>query len=419
MNCSRGQVGALAAISLFATAGVGLANAGAARTAIGTIGKLLTNCNSPKYCEEWKNAGTGAGAIGRSRGPGLYGVTDATNAVDGAGVRGIANAGGRGVEGDSQTSEGVLGIAQSYYGVRGETFNTKSNLTDAGVEGLDGNTNLTSTNAGVIGMTANSGVGVLGNSQTTSAQTAAAGVQGLSHVTNPPSGAASNAALSGISLGGEGLYAFSQTGGGAFFESAAPSIATLDIHADASNGFPLVSRNEVTGDHVDFDSQGDVLASGVFQGGGSEISHRTTDGHRVLTYGAEAPEVTLEDAGTGQLTGGQGFVAIESRFASTIDARAYHVFLTPLGDAALYVAGKGAAGFTVRQIGGGHASLAFDYRIVARPADSHASRLPAATNKLAGLTVRPSSAREAMAALHRADLMESAPSEARRGSTGR
>jgi len=55
-------------------------------------------------------------------------------------------------------------------------------------------------------------------------------------------------------------------------------------------------------------------------------------------------------------------------FASTINTgEPYHVFLTPNGDSkGLYVAGKTATGFEVRERGGGTSNIAFDYRIVAK-----------------------------------------------------
>jgi hypothetical protein len=45
------------------------------------------------------------------------------------------------------------------------------------------------------------------------------------------------------------------------------------------------------------------------------------------------------------MVGGVANVGIERAFGSTIDRNAYHVFLTPDGDASLYVAQKTPAGF--------------------------------------------------------------------------
>ena len=55
----------------------------------------------------------------------------------------------------------------------------------------------------------------------------------------------------------------------------------------------------------------------------------------------------------------------------------YLVFVTPEGPSAgLYVSGKDAAGFTVRENAGGHSSIVFDYRIVAVAGDTTDRRLP-------------------------------------------
>jgi hypothetical protein len=70
-------------------------------------------------------------------------------------------------------------------------------------------------------------------------------------------------------------------------------------------------------------------------------------------------------------------VKIDPAFAETISASAdYHVFLTPRGDSkGLYVAHATAAGFEVRESGGGTSSLSFDYRIVAKRRGFESERL--------------------------------------------
>jgi hypothetical protein len=90
------------------------------------------------------------------------------------------------------------------------------------------------------------------------------------------------------------------------------------------------------------------------------------DGVRKL-YSIESPNVWFEDFGQGQLAGGQATVAIEPLFLSTINTEVpYHVFVTPLGDCnGLYVTNKTTTSFEVRELGGGSADVAFDYRIVA------------------------------------------------------
>jgi hypothetical protein len=94
----------------------------------------------------------------------------------------------------------------------------------------------------------------------------------------------------------------------------------------------------------------------------------TTDYGRRALYALESPGNWFEDFGSGRLENGEAVVALDPVFAQTINATTatYHVFLTPLGDSALYVAEKGPASFTVLAVGGGMSNIAFDYRIVAR-----------------------------------------------------
>ncbi|WP_343425409.1 hypothetical protein, partial [Candidatus Amarolinea dominans] len=69
-------------------------------------------------------------------------------------------------------------------------------------------------------------------------------------------------------------------------------------------------------------------------------------------------------------------MSLEPIYAATIETTpSYHVFLTPLGDCALYVAAKTPAGFTVRAIDGKSCAVAFDYRIVALRKGSASQRL--------------------------------------------
>ena len=77
----------------------------------------------------------------------------------------------------------------------------------------------------------------------------------------------------------------------------------------------------------------------------------------------------------------QATVPIEPIFAQTVNlTETYHVFLTPLGDCALYVAAKTPALFTVKAMGGQTCSITFDYRIVAKRLGYEGLRLdPAAT----------------------------------------
>ena len=103
-------------------------------------------------------------------------------------------------------------------------------------------------------------------------------------------------------------------------------------------------------------------------------------GQRLL-YAVESPEVRLEDFGSAELLKGTVTVKIEPIFAETVNLKeAYQVFLTPLGDCALYVAQKTATDFTVKALGGVTCSIAFDYRIVAKRLGYEQTRLAPDTN---------------------------------------
>jgi len=105
---------------------------------------------------------------------------------------------------------------------------------------------------------------------------------------------------------------------------------------------------------------------GVSGGTKSALVDTQDFGTRAL-YALESPESWFEDLGTAQLANGEAVVGIEPVFAETVNlADDYHVFVTALGDCALYVDTKSPASFTVRAMGGRSCSIAFDYRIVAK-----------------------------------------------------
>jgi hypothetical protein len=81
--------------------------------------------------------------------------------------------------------------------------------------------------------------------------------------------------------------------------------------------------------------------------------------------------------GEANLVGGAAYIPVDLALLKSIDiSRGYLVFLTPQGQTTgLYVTGKSRAGFSVREIGGARDSIAFDYRIVARPYGETGQRL--------------------------------------------
>ena len=84
----------------------------------------------------------------------------------------------------------------------------------------------------------------------------------------------------------------------------------------------------------------------------------------------ESPEHWFEDFGTAKLKNGRATVKLDGDFAKVIKPTGYHVFVTPEGDCrGLYVRGKTAASFEVRELSDGKSSVAFSYRIVGRRRD--------------------------------------------------
>ena len=167
-------------------------------------------------------------------------------------------------------------------------------------------------------------------------------------------------------------------GGAAVFGTVDDGISVLGYNnsSDYATG--------VFGNYEDSDKNGIVLevlgvyyesecvidVSGNLNCSGTITGVAPVDGgsRKVALNSVQSPEAWFEDAGSGQLTGGQAVVNIESVFGQTINTGVeYHVFLTPDGDCkGLYVAEKSATSFVVKELGGGTSSIAFDYRIMAK-----------------------------------------------------
>jgi hypothetical protein len=155
-----------------------------------------------------------------------------------------------------------------------------------------------------------------------------------------------------------------------------PAAATK---APVSLGLSTVLRAQGPGGVCGINGGGDVACTGqikslVSTGGGAR---------KVETYAVQSPENWIEDFGSGSLERGVAVVSIDPAFAETVSETAdYHVFLTPKGDSkGLYVTNETAAGFEVRESGGGVSSLSFDYRIVGKRRGYEAERLTDVTDR--------------------------------------
>jgi hypothetical protein len=278
-------------------------------------------------------------------------------------------------------SVGSVGLVGRSVNSNGVTGSTAASGSKSGVVGYDNSNPASTTNSGVLG-TSPAGNGVQGMSQQ------GTGVQGVSVAAS---------GIRGFSTSGSGLAGFSTSGAGGFFQSGTYGVLTFSsetaIYADATGPSPgnavmavaggingvLVGVNASSGhDVVSIDNAGnEILAGTLTQSGQPMIRTTTSSGHTVAAYSARTSSPTLEDFGEAQLSNGQAFVALDPTFGATIDQHAkYMVFVSPQGDnRGLYVTQISGRGFAIRESNGGHSTLAFDYRIVAKPYDTNAARL--------------------------------------------
>ena len=116
--------------------------------------------------------------------------------------------------------------------------------------------------------------------------------------------------------------------------------------------------------------RGNVLVTGTFSAAVKNAVVPFPDGTQRVLHCMESPDHWFEDFGTAKLKGGRTIVKLDADFAKVIKRGHYRAFLTPEGDCrGLYVRGKSAASFEVREVMGGKSSIAFSYRIVGRRRD--------------------------------------------------
>lgn len=362
-------------------------------------------------------APNGTGVLGTSNsGFGVYGSSKGSSPV--AGVSG-SSTNAFGVEGFSSANDGVFGDSTNSNGVFGQTANSSTTSGAAGVEGVDvfgGNPDL---NQGVFGSsTVNNGV--FGET-TNSMETVASGVVGLDSSANVLNfgvkGMTSvGTAVQGTATGdlGTGVGATATTGTALFAVNNGTNDPVVDIFGFGTAGTAQIGLSNGVGvmalgisnagnrpaisavcanrgsamtatdptipaDIMSLDCSGNMILKGTLtQNGTPLVLRHTAAGTQVATFSTQQTMPTLDDVGEGQLTGGRAYVQLATDFASAIDRHTnYLVFITPQGESrGLYVTNKTASGFEVRENGGGHATLAFDYRIVAKPYGESLRRLP-------------------------------------------
>ncbi len=103
------------------------------------------------------------------------------------------------------------------------------------------------------------------------------------------------------------------------------------------------------------------------------VDGATENSSKKIMFAPEAPEVLLEDYGTGHLVNGTAIINIDPIFSANIDvnsARPLKVFIQLEGDCnGVYVTNKSANGFTVKELQNGRSSVAFSWHIVGNRKD--------------------------------------------------
>lgn len=293
------------------------------------------------------------------------------------------------------TGPAIRGIALGGNGVAGSTHINSTSATNAraGVFGKDDSTS-GSFNSGVSGLSAR-GNGVLGNSnsgigvQATSSNFIGALVVGglvdAVHFDNFPA-----LSIIGSVAGGDfsdlidacrpmtsSSLCFNTNS--LFRVSSLGDVVTSGEVFASTNGF--FGRSLAVGGAV-IPAAGDVNIQGQYLKQNTCVSgcaiSANSPGRAIASYGAQESVPTIEDFGEAQLVNGLAYVPLGADFANVIDRRpTYVVFITPEGPSrGLYVTHKTTSGFTVAENPDGHSTLAFAYRIVAKPYGSTASRLP-------------------------------------------
>jgi hypothetical protein len=179
-----------------------------------------------------------------------------------------------------------------------------------------------------------------------------------------------------------GVNGTADNGFGGMFLNNTTSWPTVYAHNYATGGATGLFKVLMAGDEngtCGIGSGGDLNCTGRVKALVTVGAGKRT----VETYSVQSPENWMEDFGSGKLVRGVAQIAIDPAFAETVSATAdYHVFLTPRGDSkGLFVINATAAGFEVRESGGGTSSLAFDYRIVARRRGYESERLTDVTER--------------------------------------
>jgi hypothetical protein len=356
------------------------------------------SCSTSTPCLEWQNTGSGLAIEGVAKqkagllGETLFNSTSASNFANGivgqdASTSGAFDSGvlgksvrGTGVTGSSTSGIGVRAISQSANALYATSVNQPSILASttsndganisttnnsscifcrgrSGIYAHDDSTDGGRLNVGVEGASIN-GIGVQGNSTNW---------VGVNAVGGYPS-TVSYPALSVVGNPGSLITGYPEL-------IAACATGTANPCSDADAVFELQQSGDVS-------IKGIITTAGSCSKGCSPTSMSQAKRVRFFTPRESLP--TVEDFGEGELINGQAYVRLDPAFANTMDpGTSYMAFITPEGNSrGVYVTAKTPAGFVVRENQSGRSTLAFSYRIVAKPYGEHPVRFQMITMAL-------------------------------------
>lgn len=268
----------------------------------------------------------------------------------------ITNGGVDGVVVETASNDGVIstgGYQGGYFsGASGGTYSENSTDSNGAVAAYAYEFGTTQQDFGFWGFSASDiGIGVYGQAYEASATGMTNG--------DYPAGVWGD---SGIELG-FGVLGSADDGWAFVGYNDSSSFATLYLQNNSTGGTGAVLQAVGSNGSCAADINGNLGCTG-----GLAAVASVNGSKQVGLSAIHSPEDWFEDAGSGQLSGGEAVVNIESVFGETINAGVeYHVFLTPNGDCrGLYVAQKSATSFVVKELSGGTSSIGFDYRIMAK-----------------------------------------------------
>jgi len=367
----------------------------------------VVTCNSTLPCAGGTNNGTGPGVEGISaKGKGVVGGTKfnattssnaqsgvfgqdlSTTGVQDSGVRGISTR-GTGVMASSTSGRAVSGISRNSTGVYGSsTSGTGSFGYSANGVGLAG---ASEKNDGIEGTTYNS---------SSIPEMSASGVYGYDASTH---GGVFNNGVYGASTNGKGVSGYSAQGTGVYGYSDS-SAGSAGVEGVVANGATAVSAFTFNGgllfegisyligrDVFQVDASGNVYAHSFNATLSPNVIQPKSSGGTVSTYTNQMAIPSVEDVGEGTMIAGAATIRFDPAFSQIMDKTAnYSVVITPEGDSnGLYVTQKSTAGFAVRENRGGRSTLAFSYRVAARPFGNRGQRLPVVVLRSTTRPIKP------------------------------